>query len=156
VTREHGRAKGDGKRKRTLLVRICLCGVGVDVGDLYSSPAHSQWNPFLGRSSVVVEVHDTKDRSILLAGVMDGHLGKAASSEVQKHLPQKFSEELLRGTGDGDTPIGSILQTAWEQTCDAYRFACSSGDECIAEYDPREGILMANTGSEDYAAGTTT
>jgi serine/threonine protein phosphatase PrpC len=112
---------------------------------------------FLYRS-VVVEVHDTKDRSILLAGIMDGHLGKAASSVVRESLPQYFSQELLRGAGNGDTttPVESLLQTAWEQTCNAYRLACANEDECIAEYDPREGILMANTGSADTAAGTTT
>jgi protein phosphatase PTC1 len=107
--------------------------------------------------SVVVEVHDTKDRSILLAGIMDGHLGKGASNSVRENLPQYFSEELLRGAGTGDkTPVESLLQTAWEQTCDAYGLACTSEDACIAEYDPREGILMANTGSGDTAAGTTT
>jgi serine/threonine protein phosphatase PrpC len=106
----------------------------------------------------VVEVHDTKDRTILLAGIMDGHLGKAASSEVRENLPQYFSEELLRGAGTGGatTPVESLLQTAWEQTCDAYGLACATEDACTAEYDPREGILMANTGSADTAAGTTT
>jgi protein phosphatase PTC1 len=111
---------------------------------------------FLYRS-VVVEVHDTKDRSILLAGIMDGHLGKAASSEVRENLPQYFSEELLRGVGNGDKiPVESLLQGAWKQTCDAYGLACASEDDCVADYDPREGILMANTGSADTAAGTTT
>jgi serine/threonine protein phosphatase PrpC len=106
--------------------------------------------------SVVVEVHDTKDRSILLAGIMDGHLGKAASSEVQNSLPIYFSEEVLRDAGNGDTPVEALLQRAWEDTCDAYRLACTSEDECIADYDSSEGILMANTGSADTAAGTTT
>jgi serine/threonine protein phosphatase PrpC len=110
---------------------------------------------FLYRS-VVVEVHDTKDRSILLAGIMDGHMGKAASSEVQNSLPKYFSEEVLRDSGNGDTPVESLLQRAWEDTCDSYRLACTNEDECIADYDSREGILMANTGSSDTAAGTTT
>lgn len=107
--------------------------------------------------SVVVEIHDTKDRSILLAGIMDGHLGKAASSDVRENLPIYFSDGLMRGTGTGDTtPVESLLQTAWEQTCNAYGLACASEEDCIADYDPREGILMANTGSADTAAGTTT
>jgi serine/threonine protein phosphatase PrpC len=37
-----------------------------------------------------------------------------------------------------------------------YQNECISGDECVADYDPREGLLMANTGSKDAIAGTTT
>jgi len=107
---------------------------------------------------VVTEIHDTRDRSMLFAGVMDGHLGMAASKLVQEVLPSKFSRELLqRAAGDGDSSAASLLQRAWDETCDDYRLACGTdGDNCIAEYDALNGILLANTASDEYAAGTTT
>ena len=50
--------------------------------------------------------------------------------------------------------IQHALQAAWETTCDTYRHGCLE-EECVADYDPMEGILQANTGSTDLVAGTT-
>ena len=101
---------------------------------------------------IINEVHDSKQRSVLLAGVMDGHLGRAASLFVREELPKAFSEELLQANG---ATIDKILKETWEQTCQSYHNGCISGEECVADYDPREGMLMANTGSVDAIAGTT-
>ena len=110
------------------------------------------------------EVHDTRDRSILLAGVLDGHLGSAASLFVQKELPLAFSTALLNrssGTAEQSTNssplVAELFETVWNQVCDAYRSSCSlgGGDECVADYDPREGTLQAYTGGRDAVAGTT-
>jgi serine/threonine protein phosphatase PrpC len=103
---------------------------------------------------VLNEVHDTKLRSILLAGVMDGHLGRAASNFVKEELPAIFSEELLLATNE--IPAEDLLERAWARTCLTYRNGCISGGECVADYDVREGLLMANTGTVDAIAGTTT
>ena len=101
---------------------------------------------------ILHEVHDTKDRSILLAGVFDGHLGAAASSFARDDLPGTFSASLNLGDG---APVQSLLEISWNQCCDSYRASCLSEDDCVAEYDPKEGILMAYTGSQDAVAGTT-
>lgn len=98
------------------------------------------------------EVHDTRDRSILLAGVLDGHLGAAASKFVQGDLPVTFSTALNLGD---DAPVKELLERSWNQVCDSYRSACIAGDECVADYDPKEGTLMAYTGGQDAVAGTT-
>lgn len=101
---------------------------------------------------ILHEVHDTRERSVLLAGVMDGHLGTAASKLVQAELPIHFSDELLRHLGKSTS---EMLSAAWEATSQSYWANCLSSDECVADYDPREGFLNANTGSEDAVAGTT-
>ena len=51
--------------------------------------------------------------------------------------------------------ISEALKSAWDITCDTYRDGCSLYGECVADYDPREGILLASTGSKDLVAGTT-
>lgn len=102
---------------------------------------------------VLHEIHDTNQSRFLLAGVMDGHLGTAASTFVQEKLPESFSTELIRSSGS--RPIAEeALERSWNDICDTYRAQCDS-DACAAEYDPREGILLANTGAADVAAGTT-
>lgn len=98
------------------------------------------------------EVHDTRDRSILLAGVLDGHLGAAASRFAQRELPLVFSTALNLG---GDTPVKELLENSWNQVSDSYRSGCIAGEQCVAEYDPKEGALMAYTGGRDAVAGTT-
>lgn len=102
---------------------------------------------------ILHEVHDTRQRAILLAGVMDGHLGRAASEYVKDHLPQTFSDELL--ALQENLPVGELLEATWTDICDGYRAECNGSEECAAEYDAREGVLMANTGSSDAVAGTT-
>jgi len=98
------------------------------------------------------EIHGTKQRSVLLAGVMDGHLGIQAASHVRSTLPDVFSEKLIL---NADAPVEELLEQSWKQVCDLYRSQCSV-DQCAAEYDAREGSLAAFTGSEDAVAGTTT
>jgi protein phosphatase PTC1 len=94
----------------------------------------------------------SRRRTIVLAGVCDGHLGRAASAFVRDKLPDAFAQELLAQPDAED--IRTALEGAWNQVCDDYRFECQQ-DTCSAEYDPREGVLLANTGSIDYVAGTT-
>jgi len=98
------------------------------------------------------EVHDTRDRSILLAGVLDGHLGAAASRFAQNNIPELFSTALNLGN---DKPIKELLEDSWSKVSDSYRSSCIAGEECVAEYDPKEGTLMAYTGGQDAVAGTT-
>jgi serine/threonine protein phosphatase PrpC len=92
-------------------------------------------------------------RTVVLAGVCDGHLGRAASSFVRDELPDAFSQELAMLSNEAAN-IEIVLEAAWNQVCDDYTFECRQ-ESCTAEYDPREGVLLANTGSADYVAGTT-
>ena len=82
---------------------------------------------------------------------MDGHGGTAASMKVASELPGLLSNELVVNRRS----VQDALQDSWETICLSYRQQCSGGEECAAEYDSREGILFANTGSEDLVAGTT-
>lgn len=99
------------------------------------------------------EVSDTKQRSLLLAGVMDGHLGTAASEFVLETLPEYFSDQLM--FFDAAATVDSLLEKAWDLTCESYRSTCQSETACLADYDAAEGVLQANMGSDTYAAGTT-
>jgi serine/threonine protein phosphatase PrpC len=72
---------------------------------------------------------------------------------VKDEFPAAFSEALVK---QGDCEVQELLELAWETTCQTYQTSCISGDECVADYDPREGLLMANTGSLNAIAGTTT
>jgi serine/threonine protein phosphatase PrpC len=101
---------------------------------------------------VLHEIHDTKDRSVLLAGVMDGHGGMAASQMVSKELPSVLSNELV--VQNRQRPVSDAVQDAWVTVCNMYQSICQNG-ECIADYDPREGVLLAETGSKGLTAGTT-
>jgi len=100
---------------------------------------------------VLHEIHDTKDQSVLVAGILDGHGGKAASTMVSEELPTILSNQLLVNRRS----LPEALDESWEIVCQSYRQQCAKEDECVADYDPREGILMANTGSKDLVAGTT-
>jgi len=88
----------------------------------------------------------------LIAGVMDGHGGTAASTMVSEQLPTLLSNQLV----ENRISVSDAFKDSWETVCLAYRQQCTHADECIAEYHPKEGILMANTGSVDLVAGTTT
>lgn len=85
---------------------------------------------------ILHEVHGTDDQSILIAGVLDGHLGTAASTMVQEELPIVFTEHLLKSKNDKTNNMmvstGSLLKRAWEQVCEAYQTKCMSNDECVA------------------------
>jgi len=101
---------------------------------------------------VVHEIHDTKENSVLVAGVMDGHGGDAASSLVSSEIPGLLSTELIVNRRN----VSEALEAAWETVCLEYRQQCTNPEICIADYDAREGKLMANTGGKDLIAGTTT
>ena len=104
-------------------------------------------------SFILHEIHDAKDRSVLLAGVMDGHGGTSASRIVSDSLPFEFSEKLV--VKDRSRSICDALKISWDTICETYQQQCVEEEECIAEYDPMEGILQADTGSENLTAGTT-
>jgi len=84
---------------------------------------------------------------------IDGHGGDAASQSASLLLPSLLGSE-LKSVYSLD--LGSALEHSWEEVCDAYRDGCSLyGSECVAGYDPQEGILYASTGATDLIAGTT-
>ena len=97
---------------------------------------------------ILQEIHDSK-HSVLVAGIFDGHGGDAASKTALQILPSFLSTQLKTGE------LSQAVQSAWEMTCDTYKEGCSIYGECVADYDQREGILMAGTGSKDLVAGTT-
>jgi serine/threonine protein phosphatase PrpC len=97
------------------------------------------------------EIHDTKDSSVLVAGVMDGHGGVEASTLVAKEMPNLLSNELLVNRRS----VVDALKEAWDTACQIYQAQCTDPEYCRADYDPRQGILMANTGGEDLIPGTT-
>lgn len=102
------------------------------------------------------EIMNEQVGDILLAGVFDGHAGTAASETVSRILPSLFTTELLSLSADGISSIRTALENSWEITCDTYRNGCDESGECVADYDPIEGILYAETGSRDlFVAGTT-
>lgn len=105
---------------------------------------------------VLHEIKNDRIGDVLLTGVFDGHAGTAASKTATGILPSLFTTELLAAPSDaGESAIREALENAWETTCDTYRKGCDKNGECVADYDPREGILFAETGSTDLVAGTT-
>lgn len=104
---------------------------------------------------ILHEVLGTKGSSLLLAGVADGHLGRAASSFVKTEFPVSISELLWKQPKNDDLNLSQLLFDAWDQVCENYRSGCISGEECAADYNPQDGFLMARTGSVDAIAGTT-
>ena len=102
-------------------------------------------NILLSRYAVLHEIKNDEMGDILLAGVFDGHAGTAASKTCASILPPLFTTELMGTSGT----IGDALENAWETTCNTYRGGCDENGECIVDYDPREGILFADTGSKD-------
>ena len=99
---------------------------------------------------VLHEIHDGDNHNIVLAGVFDGHGGKAASQTASQLMPSLVTAEITTST------LKEAIERAWETTCMSYRKGCDElGEQCVADYDPREGILLASTGSKDMTAGTT-
>jgi len=96
------------------------------------------------------EIHDKEMHSVLVAGVFDGHGGEAAAKTASQILPSLLSTQVSKFGN-----LSEALQSAWDSTCDAYQDGCSIHGECVAEYDPREGVLVAGTGSKDLISGTT-
>lgn len=66
-------------------------------------------------------------------------------------LPSLFVAELH----DGLTDLSQCLISAWNKTCESYRESCTSLDSCTAQYNPREGIILADNGSKNLVSGTT-
>lgn len=100
---------------------------------------------------VLHEVPDSEGNTVLLAGVFDGHGGTAASNAVSRSLPTLLAAEL----GE-KRPVRDALRSAWEVACRSYQSGCDENEDgCVAEYDPVQGIVMANVGSSDLVAGTT-
>jgi protein phosphatase 2C len=83
---------------------------------------------------------------------MDGHGGVAASQLVSKKFPSILTNELV--VQNRQRSVTDATKDAWTAVCENYRSICQK-DECIADYDPREGVLLAETGSKDLTAGTT-
>ena len=104
---------------------------------------------------VVHEIHDVKDRAVLIAGVMDGHGGTAASLFVSNELPNLLMNGLV--IQDRQRSVRDALKDSWKTVCMMYQQRCLNDEnqECIAFYDVGEGFLDAETGSQDIVAGTT-
>ena len=100
---------------------------------------------------VLHEIHDGDNHNVVLAGVFDGHGGKAASQTASQLMPSLVTTEIST-----TSTLKEAVERAWETTCMSYRKGCDElGEQCVADYDPREGILLASTGSKDMTAGTT-
>lgn len=99
---------------------------------------------------ILQEIKDGEMHSVLIGGVFDGHGGDAASKTASQILPSLFSTKLK-----SSKKISQALGSAWEDTCDTYKEGCTIYGSCVAEYDPREGVLLAGIGSKDLVAGTT-
>lgn len=95
--------------------------------------------------SVLHEIKNEQLGDVLLAGVFDGHAGTAASETASGILPALFTSELSTSSDS----IQVALENSWEVTCDTYRSGCDENGECVADYDPLNGILFAETGSAD-------
>jgi serine/threonine protein phosphatase PrpC len=66
-------------------------------------------------------------------------------------LPSLFALELQVFPSN----TSQALVSAWNKTCETYRDGCSLYGSCVADYDPREGIIFAEHGAKDLVAGTT-
>lgn len=74
-------------------------------------------------------------------------------------MPSLLGVELA-GVTDGTagvraTDLRDALESAYEIVCRTYRQGCDDEGLCIADYDPREGIVIAGTGASDLVAGST-
>lgn len=108
---------------------------------------------------VLQEIQDGQNTA-LLAGVFDGHGGDAASKSLAQLLPSLFSVELagkLTGGKDKATSedLRSAIESAYDIACQTYRNGCDDLETCVADYDPREGIILAAQGASDVIAGST-
>jgi serine/threonine protein phosphatase PrpC/serine/threonine protein kinase len=101
-------------------------------------------------SFVLHDIFDA-DKESLLAGVFDGHGGRAAAQTASQLMPSLFTKELSKAS----MTSRQALESAWEETCQTYRSGCDEMGECLAEYDEQDGILLASTGSQDLISGTT-
>jgi len=109
-------------------------------------------------------LHEVQDGSnaALLTGVFDGHGGDAASISLAQLMPSLMSVELAGITSEAaatttvkSTDLRDAMESAYEIACRTYRQGCDDEGLCIADYDPREGIVIAGTGASDLVAGST-
>jgi serine/threonine protein phosphatase PrpC len=108
---------------------------------------------------VLQEIQDGKNAA-LLAGVFDGHGGNAASKSLAQLLPSLFSVELAGILTDGkdkatSEDLRNAMESAYDIACRTYRDGCDELETCVADYDPREGIILAAMGANDVIAGST-
>eukprot|EP00985_Skeletonema_marinoi_P028189 scaffold24278_cov150-Skeletonema_marinoi.AAC.3 len=108
---------------------------------------------------VLQEIQDGKNAA-LLAGVFDGHGGDAASKTLAQLLPSLFSVELAGKVTDGkdkatSEDLRNAMESAYDIACRTYRDGCDKLETCVADYDPREGIILASMGANDVIAGST-
>eukprot|EP00540_Astrosyne_radiata_P006569 CAMPEP_0116832662 /NCGR_PEP_ID=MMETSP0418-20121206/6014_1 /TAXON_ID=1158023 /ORGANISM="Astrosyne radiata, Strain 13vi08-1A" /LENGTH=864 /DNA_ID=CAMNT_0004462043 /DNA_START=501 /DNA_END=3095 /DNA_ORIENTATION=- len=92
-------------------------------------------------------------KDVIVAGVFDGHGGTAASKMASRAMPGLVADNWK---SNQNTPR-QALELAWAETCRSYRNSCEAeeDEDCMAEYDPVEGIIQARTGSAEVVAGTT-
>ena len=115
-------------------------------------------SPFF-RPLVLQEIQDGKNAA-LLAGVFDGHGGDAASKTLAQLLPSLFSVEVAGKVTDGkekatSEDLRNAMESAYDIACRTYRDGCDELETCVADYDPREGIILASMGANDVIAGST-
>ena len=110
---------------------------------------------------VLQEIHDGENAA-LLTGVFDGHGGDSASTTLAQLMPSLFSVELAgimsNERADGKATSADLceaMESAYEITCRTYRDGCDAEGLCTADYDPREGIVVAGTAATDLIAGST-
>jgi serine/threonine protein phosphatase PrpC len=110
---------------------------------------------------ILQEIHDGENAA-LLTGVFDGHGGDSASTTLAQLLPSLFSVELAgilsNERTDGKATSADLreaMESAYEITCRTYRDGCDAEGLCTADYDPREGIVVAGTAATDLIAGST-
>ena len=82
---------------------------------------------------------------------MDGHGGTAASTKVSTEFPSILSNQIVVNR----SALKDALLNTWNIICQSYRKQCVDDELCVADYDAREGKLMANTGSDGLIAGST-
>ncbi len=108
---------------------------------------------------VLQEIQDGNNAA-LLAAVFDGHGGDMASKTLANLLPSLFSVELAGKVSDGkdiatSEDLRSAMESAYDIACRTYRDGCDELETCVADYDPREGIILAAMGANDVIAGST-
>ncbi len=97
---------------------------------------------------VLHEIHHGDNHNIVLAEVVDGHVGWIAS--------QIASQLMVTTEITTTSTFKETIERAWETMCMSYRKGYDDwGEQYVADYDQREGILLASTRSKDMTAGTT-
>lgn len=91
----------------------------------------------------------------------DGHGGDAASTSLAQLMPSLLSVELAAimsqstETRATATDLRDAMESAYDTACRTYRQGCEDEGLCVADYNPKEGIIIAGTGASDVVAGST-